>query len=201
MAIGFPTTVTPETQDFGIKYLTQVSATSLTNIVQTVELPGARWHGTMSFRDLNPVQSAELKAFLLTLRGSSGRFAYGDLDLTAPQDSTMVSPGAGVLTIQGTSTRRNIIINAPANGSFSVGDRIQIGDDDNMEYKMIVKVNSSTDYLIEPMIRRADYIGQEIFYIAPKGIFMLDSDDYAKWSLRSKAKLSDISFSFVEAFT
>ena len=79
--LTFPSVV-PETQEFGISYLTQVSATSLTNVVQTVELPGARWHGQMSFRDMTPTDSAALKAFLLQLRGASGRFYYGDLEFT-----------------------------------------------------------------------------------------------------------------------
>ena len=71
--LTFPS-ITPDTIDFGIRYNTQVSTTTLSGIVQTVELPGARWLGSMTFRDLTPEDSAALKGFLMRLRGSSGRF-------------------------------------------------------------------------------------------------------------------------------
>jgi len=193
--LNFPNVI-PDIQDFGVKYLTQVSGTSLTQIIQTVEMPGARWHGTMQFRDLPPTQAAELKAFLLKLRGASGRFFFGDLELTAPQSSVTGTP-----YIQSGSTARDIIVSGHT-GDFSVGDRIQIGDeaDTTREYKMVVEVNSSDSLRIEPMMRRTDYVGKEVIYSNPVGVFLLDSDDHGKWSLRSKAKLSDIAFGFVEAF-
>lgn len=194
--LTFPSII-PDAQNFGIRYLTQVSSTSLTNVVQTVELPGARWHGSMQFRDLNPTTAAELKAFLLKLRGAAGRFYYGDLELSGPQDSTL----SGTITIQSGSTRRDLILGGISTGQFTVGDRIQIGDiGDTPEYKMVVDVSSPDTITVEPMVRRTTYIGKEVFYDNPKGIFMLDADDHAKWSLRSKAKLSDISFGFLEAF-
>ena len=193
----FPSIV-PDTLDFGIKYNTQISTTTLSGIIQTVELPGARWFGTMQFRDLNSAQSAELKAFLLKLRGSSGRFYFGDLELTSPQSTV-----SGTATIQSGSTARDIILSGHT-GTFSVGDRIHVFNtgQTKREYKMIVDVTSPDTYTVEPMIRMpsSDFIGGEIVYTNPTGVFLLDSDDYAKWSLRSKALLSDMSFSFLEAF-
>jgi hypothetical protein len=196
--LSFPN-ITPDTQDFGITYLTQVSSTSLTNIIQTIELPGARWHGQMTFRDLTSADSAALKAFLLQLRGASGRFYFGDLEFSGPQDTDL----AGTVEIQTGSTARSLLIDGISAGTFTVGDRIQIGNETSTlrEYKMVVDVVSTNELIIEPMMRRDDYVGKEIFYTNPTGIFMLDADDYAKWSLRSKAKLSDLSFGFVEAFT
>jgi hypothetical protein len=145
---------------------------------------------------MNSSQSAALKAFLLKLRGSSGRFFFGDLELNAPQDSTL----SGAITIQSGSTARDIIINAPTTGDFSVGDRIQIGTDNTREYKMIVEVNSPNTLRVESMIRRIDYVGLTVNYTAPTGVFMLDSDNQASWGITSKALLSDINLSFVEAF-
>ena len=89
--LTFPS-ITPESQDFGIVYNTQVSTSTLNGIVQTVELPGARWRGSMNLTDLTPADSAALKAFLMELRGSSGRFWYGDLTHTSPFNTVTGTP-------------------------------------------------------------------------------------------------------------
>lgn len=193
--LTFPT-ITPETFDFGIRYNTQVSTTTLSGITQTVELPGARWAGSMTFRDLSPADSAELKAFLLELRGSAGRFYLGDITHTSPFTTV-----TGSVTIESTSSPRILDV-TPSSGSFSVGDYIQVGTDANRELKMIVAQSGSNPQAItvEPIIRRTDYVGQTITYTNPTGVFFLSSDDMAKWSVRSKAKLSDISISFVEGY-
>lgn len=197
--IAFPPNITPDTQEFGIRYNTQVSSTSLSGIVQTVELPGARWFGSMSFRDLTTADSATLKAWLLELRGSSGRFYFGDLELTSSQGTISGSP------IVTGGTARQIVISGHS-GSLAVGDRISIYNDaqTEREYKMIIEVVNSTTYKIEPMLRMPIADADDVIYgptPKPTGVFMLDADDHAKWSIRSKAKLSDIAFSFVEAFT
>jgi hypothetical protein len=192
--IAFPTNTIPETLNFGIRYNTQVSNTSLSGIVQTVELPGARWFGQMSFRDMTHTDSAALKAWLMELRGAAGRFYYGDISAATPQNTI-----TGTAIIQSGSTDRVITVSGHS-GTFSVGDRIQIGTDTSREYKMIVGV-SGNDLTIEPLIRRTDYIGLEAEYTDPRGVFMLAGDEFAKWSVRSKVYLSDLSLDFVEAFT
>lgn len=189
--LTFPSSLIPDTIDFGIQYNTQVSGTSLSGIVQTVELPGARWKGSMNFRDLTLVDSAELKAFLLELRGAAGRFYIGDLSHTSPFNSVSGTP-----VIQAGSTARILTITGQT-GSFSVGDYIQIHNDVDRELKMVISV-SGNDYTIEPLMRRTDYIGKTVYYNNPRGVFLLDSDDQASWAVRSKAKLSDISLSFIE---
>lgn len=193
--LTFPT-ITPETFDFGIKYNTQVSTTTMSGITQTVELPGARWMGSMTFRDLSPADSAELKAFLLELRGSAGRFYLGDISHTSPFNTV-----TGSITVESTSTARSLDV-TPSSGSFSVGDYIQVGSGANQELKMVVAQAGSNpqSIQIEPMMRRTDFVGQTVTYTNPKGIFFLMSDDMARWSVRSKAKLSDISISFVEGY-
>ena len=60
--------------------------------------------------------------------------------------------------------------------------------------------SSPQEITIEPLMRRTDYIGQNVTYSNPKGIFLLDSDDLAMWTVRTKAKLSDITISFVEGY-
>ena len=51
--LTFPS-IDPDFQDFGIDYNTQISPSPLSGIMQRVELPGARWRGSLSFRDMTP---------------------------------------------------------------------------------------------------------------------------------------------------
>jgi hypothetical protein len=199
MALTFPNII-PDNQTFGIEYNTQVSSSTLSGIIQTVELPGARWKGTMSFKDMTPADSAELKAFLLELRGSSGRFYINDLSHTEPFLTVTGSP-----TVSSAPTAYRVIRATTTTNPFSVGDYIQIGTDTDRELKMIIDATQFSgltyDYTVEPMIRRTDYIGQTITYSNPTGKFMLDTSDQAMWGIRSKALLSDINISFIEAFS
>jgi len=195
--LTFPS-ITPDTLEFGIKYNTQISTTSLTGAITTIELPGARWKGSMSFRDLTLAESAELKAFLMELRGMSGRFFFGDLSHTSPFASV-----TGTLEIESGSSARLLKVSYHSAAHLAAGDYIQVGDDDNRELKMIVGETEDSDPLwyliIEPMMRRIDYEDEDAIYTNPKGVFMLDSDEQANWALRSKALLSDINISFIEA--
>jgi hypothetical protein len=198
--LTFPTII-PDTQTFGIRYNTQVSSSPISGTTQTVEMPGARWAGNVSFRDLLPAEAATLKGFLMQLRGSSGTFFYADQTHTDPFNLV-----TGTLTIAGGSGPRVIRVTLGASSpTFTAGDYVQIGADDSRELKMITAsdiVSGDTyDLTVEPMIRRTDYVGLSVVYADPVGVFMLDSDTQASWALRGKASLSDINLSFLEIFS
>ena len=197
--LTFPS-ITPETQEFGIKYNTQISTSTISGINQTVELPGARWSGGMGFRDMTVAESATLKSFLLELRGASGLFFYGDITHTSPFNIVTGSP-----TILSASTPKIIKITLGASSpALSQGDYLQLGTDDLRELKMIISSTNTGgdnyDLVIEPMIRRIDFLGLSVVFTNPKGKFMLISDDQSKWASRSKAQLSDMSIEFIEIF-
>jgi hypothetical protein len=197
--LTFPT-IDADSQDFGISYNTQISVSEISGIGFTVELPGARWRGGLNYTDMTPSQSADLKAFLLELRGSAGQFFYGDASHTSPFLAVTGSP-----TVESASTPRFIRVTLGASSpEFSAGDYVQIGADDQRELKMVLSstvVSGDTyDLVIEPMIRRTDYVGLSVVYTNPKGVFLLTNDDQAFWSTRSKALLSSMNLDFVEAF-
>lgn len=197
--LTFPS-ITPEIQTFGIKYNTQISSSAISGIAQTVELPGARWHGSMSFRDMTVTESASLKAFLLELRGSSGVFFYGDITHTTPFNTV-----TGTYTLESTSTARiaNITYDS-ASERLAPGDYVQIGADDTRELKMIIDSTLvgglNYDLTLESMMRRIDYVGLSLVYTNPVGTFMLVADDQAVWASRNKGSLTDISLEFIEIF-
>jgi hypothetical protein len=197
--LTFPSIV-PEIQEFGIQYNTQVSVSPISGITQTVELPGARWKGRLSFTDMTPEESAELKAFLLQLRGSAGRFYYGDNSHTTPFNAVTGNP-----TVVSSDSRRLINVTLDTSSpELSPGDYIQIGTDEDRELKMILNsalVSGDTYRLtVEPMIRRVTYVGESVVYTNPTSKFLLTSSDQAGWSIRGKGLLSDISIDFVEVY-
>ena len=198
--LSFPA-VDPDTQQFGIKYNTQISSSEISGITQTVELPGARWAGSLSFTDMSKAESALLKVFLLNLRGSSGRFFYGDTSHKNPFNAVTGTP-----TIESGSTPRLITVTLGSSSPvLSAGDYIQVGNDDARELKMVLSsavVSGDTHQLtIEPMIRRTDYVGLSVGYSNAKGVFLLTSSDQANWGIRSKALLSDMNIEFIEVFS
>lgn len=196
--LTFPN-IDPEIVEFGIRYNTQISTTTLSGLVNTVELPGARWAGRLSFSQMEPSESAPLKSFLLQLRGSAGRFFFGDPTQPSPQQTVTGSP-----TIASGSTRTLIRVTL-GSGQFTEGDYLQIGTDDNRELKMVIDstlVSGSTyDLLIEPAIRRETFIGQSVVYTNPTAQMMLSSSDQATWSTTGKLLLNDINIDFVEAYS
>ncbi len=190
--LTFPS-ITPDIQTFGITYNTQIAVSNISGYITRVELPGARWNGSLTFTDMTASESAALKAFLLELRGAAGEFYYGDLSHDAPFNTI-----TGSVTVQTGSTERVLTV-AGNTGDFSVGDYIQVGTDENRELKMVIAVSGS-DLTIEPLMRRTDYVDLEVVYTNPRGKFMLTSDEQANWAIRSKALLSDINLDFVEVF-
>lgn len=195
----FPSLV-PEAQTFGIKYNTQISTSALSGVSQVVEMPGARWRGSITFRDLTPSDAAILQTFLLKLRGSAGLFFYADQSRTSPQTAI-----TGSLTVESGSTNR-LVYTTPSTGGFTAGDYIQIGaDGDSPELKMITNVSgppaSQQALTVEPAIRRTDYLGKTITYTNPKGEFRFINENQLIWSIRSKALLTDINLEYLEFFT
>ena len=200
MALVFPS-ITPETQDFGIRYNTQISTSTISGIAQTVEMPGARWKGSMGFSDMTPAESAALKVFMLELRGSSGRFFYGDITHTSPFLVVTGTPTISATAATPRSIRMTLGTSSP---NLSPGDYIQLGTDEQRELKMVITstnvAGDTYDVVVEPMIRRTDYVGLSVVYTNPVGVFLLASDDQALWSSRSKALLSNITLDFIEMF-
>ena len=198
--LTFPS-ITPEIQDFGINYTTQISTSSISGIAQTVEMPGARWRGTIGYSDMTQTESAALKVFLLELRGAAGRFFYGDVTHTSPFLAVTGTPTISATAATPRSIRMTLGASSP---NFSPGDYIQIGTDDQRELKMIITstivAGDTYDVIVEPMIRRTDYVGKSVVYTDPKGVFFLSSDTQALWSSRSKALLNSMNLEFIEMF-
>ena len=133
MAVISVPPVIPESISFGMIHNVSVSVSGLSGTTQTMELPGARWKANLSYKDLSDLEANQLKAWLISLRGMSGRFYLYDFGKPNTYNSVTGSP-----TIETSSTRRDIITTTTG-AAFLPGDYIEIrtnSSDENRELKM-----------------------------------------------------------------
>ena len=69
----------PNNITFSLVNNTTVFQSPIGGTTQTLEVPGAYWRGTVTYSNLTREQAGTLNAFLVQLRGRSGRFWFGNL--------------------------------------------------------------------------------------------------------------------------
>lgn len=72
MVLDFPD-ISGRSETWQLVYNTQTFSSPLNGIVQTKEMPGARWRATVNFVNLSTDKAAKLRSFLAQMRGQSGR--------------------------------------------------------------------------------------------------------------------------------
>jgi hypothetical protein len=198
--LDFPDII-PSTFTFGITFNTQINVSPLSNSVQTIEIPGARWTANMSFSNMEAEESRVLSAFLARLRGSSGRFKLKDFTHPTPRGSNLHS----IVTVNGASQTGNSINTsgwtASQTGALLVGDYIQFV---NNELKIVtadVTADGSGDATItfEPPIRTIPGDGNTITTTACETIMLLESDSIS-WATDNNGLITNISFNCIEGF-
>jgi len=193
---AFPYTLVPDSLQFGITHNVQLSTTTLSKVIQTVELPGARWKASLTYTNLTELDALNLRAFLVSLRGMSGRFYLYDFSKTGPYNTSITSC-TNVLT---GSTQR-VLNFTPSGGAFVPGDYITFypaGFPELRELKMITKVVGSA-HTVEPACRSVPATGDAIEYTNCKGVFMLSTNEQVYWSASGKSLLNDFNIECVEA--
>lgn len=181
--LTFPTDIPIRRVEWSLRSRTQSFTSPLSGATQTVELPGAVWSATVVFENLTIAQARKLQAFLVRLRGQSGRFRLADPTLAAPQGTALGTPvvsGAGqtggTLYVSGMTANQT--------KAFAAGDYIGIGD----ELKMVV-VDAASDgsglatLTIEPPIRVSPANGSTVDTTAPTCIMRLVDDEQARWAM------------------
>lgn len=71
---------------------TQTFESPFTGGVQTMVLPGARWACTARWDNLAADDRAKLLVFLASLRGTAGRFYFGNLGQPSPRGTALGTP-------------------------------------------------------------------------------------------------------------
>jgi len=198
--IAFPSNIIPDAITWGLRSNTQVYTSPLNGVIQTAELPGTRWVGTMSFSNLDVAEARILISFLAELRGSSGRFYIHDFTHPEPQGTATGTPinltsGSTTTTIKSSGWTASTLI-------LKRGDYVQFH---NYELKLITSDVTSTagglaDLPIEPPLRGTLTNSQTITTSEPQCLMLLDSDDQARWDSQGNSFQDNLAISFVEAF-
>lgn len=198
-AIAWPTLTrsAPRAIDWSLQSNTVGFSSPLSGATQTVEFPGARWKVSFMVENLTEADAATLQAFLLRLRGRSGRFTLHNFARPAPRGTIAGTPlvkGAGqtgtTLAIDGVTAGTTLL----------AGDYFAV----NGELKMVV-ADATADgtgqmtLTFEPPLRAAPADNAAITTDKPTATFML-TDDEAKWSVQP-GKFSSFPIDAIEAWT
>lgn len=200
--LTWPSNLLPKTVNFKLQSNTRVFRSPISGHVQSVEAPGARWCLRIQFSDLSVADTRELAAFLVELRGSSGRFYCGDLSHNTPRGTAPGTPlvngadqvGASLITDGWTASQTGILLK---------GDYISI----NYKLKMILTdadsdASGNATLNIGPPIYSSESPADDLAIVtdSPSSIFMLKDDSQASWDI-SKPVLGSFSIDAEEAIS
>ncbi len=173
---------------------TRTFKSPLDGSVQTSEAPGARWHVSLAFPKRAPSEARILAAFLISLRGESGRFRLFDHAHTTPRGTITGNP-----IVSGAAQSGASINISGWTGTLLAGDMIGIGG----ELKMVTTDAEGAGAVpaavsFEPPLRQSPANGSVVVIASPTAVFKLTNDNMAKWSV--KPVFYDLSLICEEAF-
>jgi hypothetical protein len=169
--------------------LTQTHESPFDGTLQTLEMPGARWELTATWPTLGPDDRRLMAAFLASLRGRAGRFAF-----SPAQWSPRRATGGGTPVINGdfqvgsTLSTRGWTALAQV---MRAGDWLSYVDTRGRRRLHLVVADASADAAgvaalsISPPIRRAGADGVAVDVVAPAGVFMLPQDEAPQLNIRA----------------
>lgn len=196
--LSMPTGLKPSSATWALVTNTQVWTSPFTRQVQVKELPGTQWAATYTFPVSKRADRAALEAFMMQLRGASGRFyAYN------PQNQGLMGAGGGTPKVAGPGQVGSSINTDgwPVDTLvMKVGDEFQVGN----ELKRLVQdANSDAGgnalLVFEPPIRTSPVDNADIITDAPKCVMRLADDNQVSITEGADG-FASISFSAVEVF-
>jgi len=139
---NFPNVSPDANPSFTLESNTSSFESSLNKNVQHMELPGARWRGSVAFSNRTRQEANKIKAFMTSLGGQVGRFYLTPFD--AYQSGTMSGTGAvdGAVA-SGVSSIPTKGWEADQDTLFEAGDYIEV----NGELKMVTDDVAGSDYI------------------------------------------------------
>lgn len=183
--LTFPTlSRLPSSFDFGLVSNTMTFVSPLSQAVQTIEMPSARWRFSFTMQNLEEADAALLQAFLVQLRGQAGRFYMYNMARTSPR-----GVGTGTPKVNGASQTGVTLVTdgwtISQTGILKAGDLFSV----NGELKMVVAdCNSDSGgnatITFEPPLRASPSDNADLTTASPTTTFKLTSDDNG-WSTQS----------------
>lgn len=146
---------------------------------QTLELPGSRWSAELRWQNLPESQWRIMQAFIASLGGRAGRFAWGPTHM--PRRGTR----GGTATVFGGGQTGRSLVTGFWSGSglaFAIGDLVGWTDPAGREVFHMVTADAPVDaanaatVALAPPIRRSPTDGTVLNLTAPKAVWRLTDD-------------------------
>jgi len=190
--------VNPSALEWALLSNTQTFTSPLSQSVQTLELPGARWRFSCTFDSMPAADAAAMRAFLAQLRGRSRRFAVWPFALPRARGVATGTPLVNGVAQTGTSLATDGWT-VSTTGILLANDYIGV----NNELKLLVANASSNGagqatLSFEPPLRASPGDNAAITITRPLATFMLD-EDASRWTTRAPS-LDSFSIAATEAF-
>jgi hypothetical protein len=212
--LDFPNIPKPDAESWTLTFNTQTFTSDLNGAIQTAELPGARWSGTLTYTNRQGIDARRLRGFLAANRGRAGRFLVTPADAVLEGSATqngIVGGGASlVLDFAGEVYSQNDwdaysapagVTEIQASGFGGAGEpALYAGDyfEVNGELKICTDDYDGGTLKFSPPLRVGVSYGQTVRVINPRVRVMLTNDDQASWSV-SAPVIYGVTFEVVEA--
>lgn len=166
---------------------TQIYQSPLNGAIQTTALPGDKWSATLTFANKTKEHGRKLAAFLVSLRGRSGRFY-----LTPPEHKTPAGSAGGSPVVSAASQTGSTLTitgcTANKTGWLLAGDYFQVG----YELKMITQdintdASGNATLVFQPPLRTSPALNAQIVTSSPKCVMALADDKQAQWAVQPEA--------------
>lgn len=204
--LDFPYTDISAPASIGFRLVprTQVFVSPLNGGDQTLELPGARWVVSATWSALTKAEIRRLRAFVVQLRGRSGRFRMHDLSHPLPAGVATGTPLVNVTggAWAGASSVATDGWTAATAGILKAGDYFQFA---NGELKLLVAdassdANGRATLTFEPPLRGAAADNSALTTVRPSVVLRLKDDDQDHFAVRGSLVM-DYTLDAEEAFT
>lgn len=197
MTIQFLPAITPSRSSFKIVPASQAIFNPYSKVETIIEEPGDKWAVSLSWRFLRPVELRELRAFLHSLRGQSGRCYIRDTahsNMGAWPGSPRVGAAGqygNLLSVVGFTANRAV---AKAGDRFTINGRLH-------EITVDASSNSSGAAVLrfEPEIIIPPAANTPLVHSQPFGTFMLRDPSQIPDFSQAKSGARDVSIGFIEA--
>lgn len=189
----------PTTVRWALVANTQTFTSPLSGSSQSLELPGAKWKADLTFDGLPDDQARPLIAFLVSLRGSSGRFTLHNHGHPKPRGTI-----AGAPVINGAGQTGNTVLMSGWTGTLLAGDYIGLpiagAGGATHELKMVVAdATGPAAVQIESPIRVSPTAGAPVITASPTSVMRLIDDNQTSHG-RGGTPVYSIRMSCIEAF-
>ena len=203
--LTFPLTKLPP-HEFWWEANTHVFESPFSRTTQTLQMPGGRWRGKLSYGVLFNDDRHRLEAFLIALNGASGRFYFTPFQASLTQSVAILKNYPQASVTQGYRTNimvNGLPINTPnflhAHSFFSV--QLPDGGEQMVTTSGAVSIDASgvaNIYATQPF-RSIPAAGAQVRFLQPRAIFRLVDDAQAKMSI-GKLGIGSADIEFVEVW-